>query len=381
MDQSLQEILDLTAGAGLDPSLWSSIPAALTKLIPGTKATILVAELPHAHSIGTLNSGFDENLLKAYEQHYSLINPWIPFWTTAPVLEASASDDTLPTSTFLNSEFYEGWMRPEGEIESAAGIKLVHDPDRLAMLAVHYGSRLADRYNMTVPRTLQQLAPQLRTSLALNRLLGELSLADATLTHVIDLIGEPAFVLDHRRNLRLSNAPARAAIVSGSIVHTERGGSLTLADPAASRRFEEAISGICGSGQPVPSQVNIGVTVANPAAHVRVSVFPIVGQWDGTAGLAWLFAPARLALVVLHDGARMATSWSEAALRRRFRLTPAEARLAMEIAGGTDLTTAANRLGVARETVRSQLRAVFAKTDTHRQAELVALLARNRTDL
>lgn len=57
------------------------------------------------------------------------------------------------------------------------------------------------------------------------------------------------------------------------------------------------------------------------------------------------------------------------------RLTPAEARLAARLASGEALETAAEALGIARETARNQLKAVFAKTGTSRQAELVALLA------
>jgi DNA-binding CsgD family transcriptional regulator len=63
-------------------------------------------------------------------------------------------------------------------------------------------------------------------------------------------------------------------------------------------------------------------------------------------------------------------------LMTAFRLSPAEARLASIIAEGTSPEQAAEQLGLARETVRNQLKAVFAKTDTHRQAELIALLAK-----
>jgi DNA-binding CsgD family transcriptional regulator len=59
-----------------------------------------------------------------------------------------------------------------------------------------------------------------------------------------------------------------------------------------------------------------------------------------------------------------------------FGLTPAEGRLASIIAEGASPEQAAERLGVARETARNQLKAVFAKTRTHRQSELVALLAK-----
>jgi DNA-binding CsgD family transcriptional regulator len=61
-------------------------------------------------------------------------------------------------------------------------------------------------------------------------------------------------------------------------------------------------------------------------------------------------------------------------LRRFYGLTPAEARLAEAMAEGGPLSEAAERLGIGRETARSHLKQVFAKTGTHRQAELVRLL-------
>jgi DNA-binding CsgD family transcriptional regulator len=63
-------------------------------------------------------------------------------------------------------------------------------------------------------------------------------------------------------------------------------------------------------------------------------------------------------------------------LRVRFGLTRAEARLAVALADGMGLRHAAERNGVRLSTARVQLKSIFLKTETHRQAELVALLAR-----
>jgi DNA-binding CsgD family transcriptional regulator len=63
-------------------------------------------------------------------------------------------------------------------------------------------------------------------------------------------------------------------------------------------------------------------------------------------------------------------------LRRLFGLTFAECRLAFHLAQGKTPKEVATLLGVSRATVGSQLGAVFSKTHTKRQAELVALLGR-----
>ncbi len=65
---------------------------------------------------------------------------------------------------------------------------------------------------------------------------------------------------------------------------------------------------------------------------------------------------------------------SKASLHSRFMLTPAEIQIALGIAEGKTLAAIAKMRGVAVSTVRGQLKSVFVKTGTHRQAELVGLL-------
>jgi DNA-binding CsgD family transcriptional regulator len=58
-----------------------------------------------------------------------------------------------------------------------------------------------------------------------------------------------------------------------------------------------------------------------------------------------------------------------------FGLTPAEARLATEIAAGKRLDNLAQEHGVRMPTLRTQIRAIYGKTGTSRQAELAHLVS------
>jgi len=66
---------------------------------------------------------------------------------------------------------------------------------------------------------------------------------------------------------------------------------------------------------------------------------------------------------------------SQASLYSWFHLTPAEGQIALKIASGKTLAEIAEARGTSISTARSQLKRIFAKTGTHRQAELVVLLA------
>jgi DNA-binding CsgD family transcriptional regulator len=68
-------------------------------------------------------------------------------------------------------------------------------------------------------------------------------------------------------------------------------------------------------------------------------------------------------------------------LQKGFGLTRTEAAVAMEVLNGHGLQAAAAALGVAPVTVRTHLTAVFGKTGTHRQAELVRVLLQHASVL
>jgi DNA-binding CsgD family transcriptional regulator len=70
------------------------------------------------------------------------------------------------------------------------------------------------------------------------------------------------------------------------------------------------------------------------------------------------------------------TNPSPEALQKIFGLTRSEAKLAIEVTKGRSPEDIANANGIAVGTARKQLASIFVKTGTHRQAELVALLAR-----
>ena len=87
--------------------------------------------------------------------------------------------------------------------------------------------------------------------------------------------------------------------------------------------------------------------------------------------------PSQVAVIV-HAPEKLPTV-DEHLLRTWYDLTPAEARVAGMLATGLNLDAIVARLGVGANTVRTQLKSIFAKTNTNRQGELIALLLGNPT--
>jgi len=85
--------------------------------------------------------------------------------------------------------------------------------------------------------------------------------------------------------------------------------------------------------------------------------------------------PAHSAVIYI-DRLHAQTHPNAETLRRLFDLTQAEAALAEVLHEGANLSEACQRLGKSHNTLRTQLRALFGKTNTHRQIDLLRVIDR-----
>jgi DNA-binding CsgD family transcriptional regulator len=142
---------------------------------------------------------------------------------------------------------------------------------------------------------------------------------------------------------------------------------LFVRDPEARARLNEAVDQMKISPRLNP-------LAAEPIIVQRQDKLPVimrVWSFDAVAN-----SPAQDVRAVLTLNALGPKPGPPAAIiAKTFRLTPSEAKLASIIARGAPPDIAARELKISRETARNKLKSVFAKTDTHRQSELVALLS------
>jgi len=121
-----------------------------------------------------------------------------------------------------------------------------------------------------------------------------------------------------------------------------------------------------------------GSSVQPPVILPRRQGRPIVAYLSRLPGSVFdIFSPGRACIVFadLEAGPSVATDDLVAV----FGLTRSEAKLAAQLLIDDSLERAAESLGIAYETARNQLKSVFRKTDTNRQAQLVAVLTRLRS--
>jgi DNA-binding CsgD family transcriptional regulator len=112
------------------------------------------------------------------------------------------------------------------------------------------------------------------------------------------------------------------------------------------------------------------LVLRHPVDGRPLQVFVTPFDWPGGYGEAG----ARYATAVFIGDAKRLSGDPFDVLRELYLLTPGEARLALLLTTGRSVEESAHELGIALSTARGVLKAVFAKTDTRRQSDLVRLL-------
>jgi DNA-binding CsgD family transcriptional regulator len=176
----------------------------------------------------------------------------------------------------------------------------------------------------------------------------------------LEQVAVAAAVLDPRGLVLQVNTTAEALMGQGLDL---RGGRLAVAEPAVQTALEAQAAAAC-AGRMVDAVIvrrldrDPLVVEAVPLKGYRMALF-------GTGG----------ALLLITD-TEARPGWSAELIRRAFGLTAREGAVAEALVAGESIQEVAERMALRESSLRQVVKAVMEKTDTRRQGELIAKLAR-----
>lgn len=195
-------------------------------------------------------------------------------------------------------------------------------------------------------------------------------------TEAFNRVALGMFLLDAERRLVFANQTGRALLdeQDGLLLS---GGHLRGATPKETAQLKTLIDAALAAalGGDCQGQGEGGVALPRPSgARALVTLVCPLHRPDDAG-------PEHPAVVVFVSDPERKPRIPTDLLARLYGLTPAETRLAVALADGQRLDEIAETFGVARTTIAFHLRSLFRKTDTNRQAELVALFSGNPVTL
>ena len=353
----LDTIAERLQGAALDHTLWPDVLADLSQTVGGAGALLFSTETTMP---GPAASPDLEEMVKDYvgegwnerDERYRAL-------PTIIKTGSSVDQDFTSPEEMQRSGYYQDFLARHGRRRWFAGLGFEAD-HHLWVLSVQrtvvrgpFEPDERDRL-ATLWRPLSDAAT-LSRQLSFARVLG---IADG-----LELIAQPCVLLTDRGRVLAMNESAESLVGDMiDIIHR----TLEFSDLGSQASFGALLTGALSETLVKPASP-FGV-VRNRAGR-RLSIRMI-----GLRGLArFSFTGARV-LLLLGEPQTQPFS-TEALIQATHGLTAGETRLAMELCSGRSLAQAADRLGIAYETARSRVKMIYAKTDTNRQGQLVALLA------
>jgi DNA-binding CsgD family transcriptional regulator len=202
----------------------------------------------------------------------------------------------------------------------------------------------------------------------MRRRLGSVHLAEeAVAVAALDGLKAAVVIADTSGRVILMNRLAETLIAQGDGLNISQG-RLTAREQKETDALHEMLLRAAAASRGLGKALPVALSVSRPSGKrpyaLVAAPVPERVHMAGGAVLIHVIDPetqARPTAAVLHS---------------LFHLTPAEADLACRLLAGLRIEEVAAERGVQLTTVRTQLQALFAKTSTNRQAELIRLLTR-----
>jgi DNA-binding CsgD family transcriptional regulator len=374
--EEMSALIDGFHEAALDPQQWQSALSRLGQAVGGSGVVVLTAydAAGGAHLLESV--GYDRGYWERVQAEHSTpeTNRYIRMINAAKPGEVLQPRTAMSLADWLDDPIYRKFLRPDG-LGDGLACPLFHRQGGFAAIATFRGRH----YDLDHVSLLQAAAPHIRHALNVHlRLQGQADGGSAG--------GGPLANL--RAGIILSDAQARVIYVNpaaqrildksdglsvgraGSLISTLRDQTIqlrTLVKSAAETALRSSRTvGISRNVSPGGGAMRLVRPSGMGALEMLVSPLRAVVPMSGSS------VEGRASVMISLVDPEAGIAVDAAALRQMYGLTAAEARLALQLLDGKDLTAAALAMEVSIHTVKTLLKRAFERTGTHRQTEFVA---------
>jgi DNA-binding CsgD family transcriptional regulator len=360
-DRELQDLRELLERAALDGELWRTVCDRLADFLGGVGTVFVPEDLAVQGPWLVASASLAELIAAGFRDEWHLRN----YRRRAiPIIKRRgyATDlDIADAATMRRDPFYAELLAPR-KIGNFVGLNVAVG-DQTWIASVQRASDAPPPDEALIARAKQALpalAAAARSSLMLGRKRFE------NWKDVIDEESRGVFLVDHLGRLIDRNAAAEIFLKTAMRF---RNRTLHLSDPRQDVAFQHMLAAACSAR-------------ASEQEHLPPPVL-----WTDEEGALFVADCMRLkpnlrafhrleAAMIIVRAVGKAASTPGDLLKRHANLTDAEIRLALALFDGQSLSDHAAGVGTTVGTVRQQLKAVFRKTQTRRQAELVTWMRR-----
>lgn len=363
----LLELIELVYAAAGDPAKWTAVLERLAHIFQGNVGTIHHQDTSSKESSFSSLWNIGPESIIPYVAYYGARNPLM---TTHPRMIYTGAVNTLqmlcPTDAYLRSEFWNDYMSAF-DVPHCIAATLQSDGAISSNLTIFRPPK-GEAFDEDERQFLLALVPHLQRAFQLHSRIQGLETKGNSATEILDHFDQGVILLDARGQVLFINQVANTLFAGENGLRLSPRG-LTVAVASENKRLNTLIQGalVTGSGKGLHAGGAMTISRGSLRRPLQALVTPL-----RTKTIHLGKQTPVVAIFISDPGGKPVSN--AAVFAQLFGLTPAEARLAKLLAAGSALKEASERLGVTQSTLRTQLKSIFAKTNTNRQSQLVRLL-------
>ncbi|KAA0970701.1 helix-turn-helix transcriptional regulator [Aureimonas fodinaquatilis] len=358
-----EDLIAAVYAALLGETSWQSFLEKLNGTYPGALSTLFFHNRRSHKGAITYVAGVEgrTGALAQYESYYANLNPWMKKVELTPVGMGIVGEQIIARNHFNRSEYYSDYLHRNG-LETGTGVTVFKDEDCYFLLSTLTDDTNDDR-NIERAALLTRIAPHLQRAFNYYRS-GDLRSAAVNLGQDIADSANLALVV-----INENFKPVKISPTAQQMLATGNPAGIT---PVGRLRFRDSVL-----------QSALQVLLQRGSLNTRTCSFNSGGRnirliRIGAGTAADYFAGPMVAMLIENEPVPLLPA-NVQHVAATYSLTSAETRVFAAIAAGSSVSTIARDAGLSRETVRSQLKAIFSKVGIHSQKDLVRVAAGIRT--
>lgn len=272
---SFGDLLDLIYGAVAEPDQWSRVLTRISDHIGAVGGMLVYNAPPGLRSFQVLGR-LSEERSEIYRQ-FHVWNPWTLATKDAAFGKAVAANSLVERGAIAKTALYADILQPQ-RIEDMVCVshRALSQDGGIGGFGFSFSAGGASKIEQSV-REVQRLTPHLSRALDATLKLGQLADGTRQLARVLQLMPNPALLLDGRGRIVMVNPAAEILLQTGDGLAVKRDGGLKLAaalsaeTSAVSQALAQALAVASGTG----AELGDPLRLSRPSGAAPLLVLPI----------------------------------------------------------------------------------------------------------
>ena len=366
-ERSVLRVVESIYAAAENAQLWNNVLTQLNDLFRTTHSALFLQNSRNRTATMAAYIWSPDSIAR-YSEHYARVNPWLYAPGAGVHLGSSHTSEMLVSERdLMRTEFYSDFLAPDN-IHHMIGACVYEEQDIQGNITL-LRPKSAQSFDDAEISALRLLMPHLTRALQLHHRCFLAQSVNGVLQDIVNRFSTAVFLLDSQGQLISANTAGERLLASNAALRLEKR-TLILSTPAQTTALRRLIADATKDRDSITSRGGGAMRCERPSGDPPLEL--LVCRAPVTEGILDTQTPA--VVLFVNDTAQPSTADSSI-WQRLYGFTNAECVVAQHMLRGERVPVIAAAIGISVNTVRTHLKSLFGKTDTHRQSEFVRLLS------